>query len=341
MTIGLGLVGYGYWGPNLARNASSMTGARLVGICESKAERAEKARVAHASVAVLDDYDRFLALPGLDAVMIATPVSSHHELCRRALLAGKDVMVEKPMTVTSAQGRDLLALAKEKGRILAVDHTFLFTGAVQKLKAMVASGELGRLHYIDSVRINLGLFQQDVDVIADLAPHDLSIVHHLVGRDPLSVSAVGISHAGRKLADQAYLHLDYGDSLIAHFHVNWLSPVKIRHFLVGGSKKMVVYDDMEPSEKVKVYDRGITVRDGDLDGRNRLMVDYRMGDMVAPKLAHREALSAEMEHFVACVKDRKQPIADGASGLAVVRIIEAAQRSLAQDGKAVKLEDLP
>lgn len=335
--VGIALVGYGYWGPNLARNFAANAGCALRAIVELGDERRELAGRTYPDAAATADYDAVLARRDVDAVAIATPVSTHFDLARKALEAGKDVLIEKPMTETAAQSRQLVELADANGRILAVDHTFLFTGAVAKIKQLVDSGQLGDVLYIDSARTNLGLFQQDVNVMADLAPHDLSIVGYLLGRDPVSVRALGAAHEQHEPEYIAYIHLEYAGGAIAHFHVNWLSPVKIRQMLVCGSQKMVVFDDNDPSEKVRIYDKGVEFSPGDTDAFYRLRVDYRSGDMVAPKLERTEALAAEVEHFAAAVRDRTTPIADGRAGLAVVRILEAAQQSLDTGGEKVML----
>ncbi len=254
-------------------------------------------------------------------------------------MAGKDVLVEKPLTRTAGEARELVGLAEDAGRILAVDHTFLYSGAVLKVKELIDQGELGKITYIDSVRVNLGLFQEDVSVIYDLAPHVLSIVDFLIGREPVFVRAMGTRHADNHMEHLAYLHLEYEDGLIAHFHLNWLAPVKIRRALIGGTKKMIVYDDLEQSEKVKVYDKGVVIRSDDRDSLNRVCFDYRMGDMVAPKLEYREPLDAEAEHILVCVRTRTRPRADGEAGYRVTRILEAAQRSIQRGGVPVGLEN--
>ncbi len=338
--IGLGLVGFGYWGPNLARNFSVQPNCTLVAICDINSQRAALARRQYPSVIVTQNYDDILENPDIRAILIAVPVSAHFDLARRALLAGKDVLVEKPLTATVAEAEQLISLADKQRRILAVDHTFLFTGAVQKIKEIIDSGQLGEILYVDSVRVNLGLFQPDVNVIFDLAPHDLSIMNYLIDKDPVSIQAMGISHAGNGIENVAYLHLDFPGGVIAHFHFNWLAPVKIRRTLIGGTKQMIVYDDMEPSEKVKIYDKGIVVKKGDIDSIYKTIIDYRTGDMVAPKLVHREALNSEAQHFLSCVENRAKPIADGMAGLRVVRLLEAAQASLRQGGAQIKMAPL-
>lgn len=336
--IGVGLVGYGYWGPNLARNFSQQPGCKLLCICEKNQKRAELAARTYPGVKVTDDYHELLEHAGIDVVLIATPVSAHFPLAKAALLASKDVLVEKPLTRTVAEAEELIRICDEKQRILGVDHTFLFTGAVQKIKEIVEKGELGEILYIDSVRINLGLFQPDVNVIFDLAPHDLSIMGYLLDKEPSMVQAMGARHASVAQEHMAYLHLEFNDGPIAHFHLSWLSPVKIRRTVIGGTEKMIVYDDLEISEKIKVYDKGIVVTALDIDTIYKTRIDYRTGDMVAPKLIHREALNTEAEHFLQCVRQRTAPISDGRAGLKVVRILEAAQQSMKNGGSPIRLE---
>jgi len=286
----------------------------------------------------VSDFNELLRKKDIDAVLIATPVASHFELAKAALNSGKDILVEKPFTMTVAEAEELIDIADKKSRIIAVDHTFLFTGAVRKIKEVVSSGEMGELLYIDSVRINLGLFQSDVNVIWDLAPHDISIINHLIEASPVAVTAVGTSHTVNGLENIAYVHIEYEGQLIAHLHINWISPAKIRRMLIGGTNKMIVYDDMEFSEKVKIYDKGIVVRNAkDVNSIHKVIVDYRTGDMIAPKLDNREALSAEVEHFISCVRDRTKPLADGNAGLKVVRMLEATQRSIENNGQRVKI----
>lgn len=336
--IGIGVVGYGYWGPNLARNFSAQPDCRLVAICEQQAARAEVAARAFPHVHITPQYADLLERDDIHGIVIATPMASHFTLARQAILAGKDVLVEKPITRTAEEAEQLIRLAEEHGRVLAVDHTFLYTGAVQKIKELLASGELGDVLYIDSVRTNLGLFQHDHNVIYDLAPHELSIIFHLLDREPVAVQANGACHSGNGIENLAYLHLEFTDTLVAHFHFNWLAPLKIRRTLIAGSKKMVIYDDMEPSEKIKVYDQGINVRKCDRDAIYRVMVDYRTGDMVAPKISRREALDVEAAHFVECIRTRSKPISDGALGLRVAKVLEASQLSLKNRGARVELD---
>ncbi|HSP98636.1 MAG TPA: Gfo/Idh/MocA family oxidoreductase [Candidatus Dormibacteraeota bacterium] len=335
MPIRLGIIGYGYWGPNLLRNFADCAGAAVHACAELQPERRAVAQQRYPAVAVTADAEAVLTDPAVDAVAIATPVSTHYRLAKLALAHGKHVLVEKPMTDGVGEAEELIALARRNGCVLMVDHTFVYTGAVRRMKAIVAGGELGELHYFDAVRINLGLFRHDVDVLWDLAPHDLAILTHLVPEPPRAVSAVGAQHTGSGLVDVAYMTLHYPDNFIAHLHVNWLSPVKLRQMLIGGSRRMLVYDDVEPSEKVRVYDRGIDITTR--ESVHRTLVDYRTGDMWAPKVDLREALAVECEHFVACVRDASEPLTGGEAGLRVVRLLEAAGRSLAEGGRQVPL----
>jgi predicted dehydrogenase len=277
--------------------------------------------------------------PEIDAVAIATPVSSHFRLAMQALEAGKHVLVEKPLALNSEQASILVEEAERRGLVLMVDHTFVYHGAVQRIRDLVRSGHLGRLHYFDSTRVNLGLFQRDVDVLWDLAVHDLSIMDYVLEKTPTAVAATGAAHVPGRPVNIAYLTCFFEDSLIAHINVNWLAPVKVRRTLLGGDRQMIVYDDLEPSEKVKVYDRGITLGSGPAgpDGPYEMLVGYRTGDMWAPKVSSTEALSVETQHFVECVVEGKSPITDGRAGLRIVRILEAATASLRQGGCPVQL----
>jgi predicted dehydrogenase len=337
--IELAIVGYGYWGPNLARNFRSVPECRVAAICDRSSARLEAAARANPGSQLTDSFDSVLQRPDIHAVAIATPASTHYELARRAMQAGKDVLVEKPMTTTVAEAESLVQIARQTGRILAVDHTFLYTDAVRKIKHLVDDGTLGELLYIDSVRTNLGLFHPDHNVIFDLAPHEISIMLHLVERDPASVQAHGVCHTNNGIENLAYIHLEFDDGFIAHFHLNWLAPVKIRQMIIAGDKQMIVYDDIERSEKVKVYNKGIAI--GPADGVNAMYkaaINYRSGDMIAPHLENHEALAVEAAHFVDCVRRRKQPLVTGEDGLRVVRILEAAQQSLKNHGQRVDIQ---
>jgi len=334
--INVGLIGYGYWGPNLLRNLHETDGVEVTRCVDLRPERRAAASKRYPTVQVSAEVDEILSDSKIDAVVIATPVFTHHVLAKRALDANKHVLLEKPITRTVKEAEELIQLAKSRGSVLMVDHTFVYTGAVRRMKEIIEAQELGELYYFDSVRVNLGLFQHDIDVIWDLAPHDVSILTYLIPEKPHSVSAVGADHTGRGLVDVAYLTLHFTNNFIAHFHVNWLSPVKLRHNLIGGSRRMLVYDDMEPSEKVRVYDRGIQVRSQ--EGIYKALVDYRMGDVWSPKVEVREALSVECEHFVNCIRTGANPNSDGESGLQVVKILEAATDSVINGGQRVAVE---
>ena len=335
--IGVGIVGLGYWGPNLLRNVAEAVGAEARVACDLRAERLTTAAARYPRLKVTRDFNDVLADTSVDAVAIATPVSAHFELAMAALKAGKHVLVEKPLASSSAEALRLIEEAERRRLVLMVDHTFVYTGAVRKIASLVSGGELGDLYYYDSVRVNLGLFQHDVNVIWDLAVHDLSIMDHVLPARPRAVSATGMSHVSGGHENIAYLTLFFDTHLIAHIHVNWLAPVKIRRTLIGGSQRMIVYDDLEPSEKIKVYDKGITVNNNP-DSVYQLLVGYRAGDMWAPRLDGAEALRTEVAHFIDCIQGSKAPLTDGASGLRVVRLVEAASESMAARGRLIELD---
>lgn len=334
--IGIGVIGYGYWGPNIVRNFSEVPGARVVALCDLRADRLALAEQRFTQLATTRDYRDLLANPQVDAVAIATPVSTHFEFGVAALRAGKHVLVEKPIAASSEEAVRLIDEAAKRNLVLMVDHTFVYTGAVKKIQELVASSTLGEIYYYDSVRINLGLFQPDVNVLWDLAVHDLSIIDYVLPWRPRAVSATGMSHVPGKPQNVAYVTLFFEENLIAHVHVNWLAPVKIRRTLLGGSRRMVVYDDLEPSEKIKVYDRGINVNSGS-ENAYQMLIGYRSGDMWAPHLDVTEALRTEAVQFVRCIDDRAPVVTDGESGCRVVRILEAATRSLAERGHPVAI----
>ena len=340
---GIAIVGYGYWGPNLVRNFSLTPGARVVAVCDIQDERLTPVRAQYPAIRTTTSFGSLLVDPAVDAIVVATPVSSHFSLAMQALEAGKHVLVEKPLALSSREAGILVEEAERRRRVLMVDHTFVYTGAVQKIKELVDDGRLGRLYYFDSTRVNLGLFQHDVDVLWDLAVHDLAIMDYVVGRAPYAVAATGAAHVPGKPINIAYLTCLFSDSLIAHINVNWLAPVKVRRTLIGGDRQMIVFDDLEPSEKLKVYDRGITVGAGgllglpDAPGQYEHHVGYRTGDMWAPKVYLGEALNVEARHFVECIQQGQRPLTDGNAGLRIVRILEAATESLAQGGCPVTL----
>jgi predicted dehydrogenase len=335
--VRVAVIGLGYWGPNLVRNFFSVAGPDLRLCCDRDTSRLESMARSYPTVRMVTDAAEVFQNPEIDAVAIATPVSTHYPLVKAALNAGKSVLVEKPLANSVAHAEELVALAKQKGLVLMVDHVFVYSPAVQKIKEMLDSGHLGHLMFVDSVRINLGLVQRDVNVVWDLAPHDLSIIDHLVGRQPRSLAAFGAAHVSHDQEDVAYLNLDFGRGLIANFHVNWLSPVKIRYIMLGGSKRSIVYNDLHPAEAVKVYDCGIEVREGNMEDRMRSMIDYRTGDVVAPHLPPGEPLRNVALHFLECVEKQKTPITDGEAGLRVVRILDAAQRSIKAQGGRITL----
>ncbi len=335
---GIGVIGYGYWGPNLVRNFAETPGSRVVAVSDLREGRLAEIHGRYPAIKTTTDYHDLLDDPDIDAVVIATPVSTHFNLAMEVMQAGKHVFVEKPLAPTVEQARILIETAARLGRTLMVDHTFVYTGAVRKIKEMVDSGRLGQLYYYDSVRVNLGLVQPDVNVLWDLAVHDLSIMDYVLGQQPYAVAATGAAHIPGKPVNTAYLTCFFANNILAHFHVNWLAPVKIRRTLIGGDRQMIVYDDLEPSEKIKVYDKGITLTDSDT-GAYDLLVGYRAGDMWAPQLSMAEALRVEASHFVECVQQGRRPITDGHAGLRVVRILEAATQSLSNGGRPVELKE--
>jgi len=330
--IRFGVIGYGYWGPNIVRNLRGLDSTQVVAICDQSEAALRRAKQAFPEVHVTKDSSELLSSPDIDAVAVITPVWTHFELAKAALRNGKHVFCEKPFTSTSAQATQLIDLAEQKNLQLMVDHTFLFTGAVKKIRQLIDDGTLGKLYYYDSTRVNLGLFQHDVNVLWDLAPHDLSIADHLIGERPEAIVATGESHLNGH-ADVAYMTIYYPDNVIAHINVNWLSPVKIRTTLIGGEKKMLVWNDLEADEKIRIYDKGVQVQNK--TGVYDLLVSYRSGDMWAPKIENTEALKAELAYFVQCIASGERPINDGLAGLRIVRMLEAAEESLKGKGEAV------
>jgi predicted dehydrogenase len=330
----VGVIGYGYWGPNVVRNFHGQVNSQVAMICDRRPEALDKVARAHPDIEVTNDMDEMLRSPHIDVIAVVTPVWTHYELAKAALENGKHVFVEKPFTSTSAQAEELIELADKKRLKIMVDHTFLFTGAVRKIKELLDNRELGDLYYYDTMRVNLGLFQHDVNVIWDLAPHDLSIMDYLLAKPAEAVSATGQKHVN-SVEDMAFLTIYYPDRLIAHVNVNWLSPVKVRSTILGGDKKMLLWNDLASDEKIKIYDRGVnlTTREGVYD----LLVSYRSGDMWAPQVESVEALSLEIEHFNRCILDDRRPINDGEAGLRVVKILEAANQSLANRGVEVRI----
>jgi predicted dehydrogenase len=334
--INLGIIGYGYWGPNLLRNFAELPGVTVAALSDLRSSQLELVSRRYPSIKTTTHFEDIIADKSVDAVAIATPVASHFELGMAALKSGKHLWLEKPMTETSHQAEMLVEEAEKRSLALFVDHTFIYTGAVRKMGELVKSGELGKILYYDSTRVNLGLFQRDVNVIADLAVHDFSILDYLLGEHPTAVSASGINHFPGTPENLAYITLFYDSGAIAHSNVSWLAPVKVRQVLLGGSKRMITYNDLEPSEKVKIYDKGVSFTD-DPKQIQEMRVGYRTGDMWAPKLDGNEALRVAAEHFVDCIKAGKTPITDGKLGLRIVELIEAASSSMGGRGETVHI----
>ena len=334
--IKVGVIGYGYWGPNLVRNFVEAPGSKVVAVCDLRPERLAHLSIRHPSIKAVSNYKELLDDPEIDAIAIATPVSSHFEWAMAALHANKHVLVEKPLASNSQEAIQLIDEAARRKRVLMVDHTFVYTSAVRKIRELIASNALGEIYYYDAVRVNLGLFQHDVNVIWDLAIHDLSIMDYVLPSRALAVSATGISNIPGQPENVAYITLFFATPQIAHVHVNWLTPVKVRHTLIGGSEKMILYDDLEPSEKVKIYDKGVTVSQSP-EAVYEMLVSYRSGDMWAPRLDAGEALHTEALHFIDCIENNTKPETDGQAGLRLVRMVEAAERSLRARGELVEI----
>jgi predicted dehydrogenase len=332
--IRIGVIGYGYWGPNIVRNLQGLDSTRAEMICDSSPAAQARARKAYPNVRVVSDANEVLRSPDIDAVAVITPVWTHYALTKAALENGKHVFIEKPFTSNSDQAKELIDLAARKNLTIMVDHTFLFTGAVRKIRELTESGALGDLYYYDSLRVNLGLFQHDVSVIWDLAPHDLAIMDHIIKGEPEAIVATGERHLNG-VEDVAYMTIYFPRNVIAHINVNWLSPVKIRTTLIGGQKKMVVWNDLVADEKIRVYDKGVQIASG--DGIRDLLVSYRTGDMWAPQVEQLEALHVELDYFAECIMKSKTPFNDGHAGLRVVRMLEAAEASIQKRGEIVRL----
>ncbi len=334
--IQMGVIGVGYWGPNIIRNLMINDRFKVKICADLKPERLKYITNFYPTIEPVTDYRQVVKDESLDAVAICTPVSTHFKIARAALEAGKHVLIEKPMTSTSREAQDLINIADKKNLKILVDHTFLFTGAVRTIKEIVQQGDIGDIYYFDSVRVNLGLFQHDVNVVWDLAPHDISIMDHIIGRRAESIVATGSDHLGNGLEDVAYVTVFYPDNIIAHIHVNWLSPVKIRQTQISGTRKMIVWDDNSPSEKVKIYDKGIEVIQT-TDQVYNTLIQYRTGDMYCPKIPQTEALAVEMNHFADCLENNQTPVSDGQAGLRVVQILESAEASIKKRGKEIRL----
>jgi predicted dehydrogenase len=332
--INIGVIGYGYWGPNIVRNFSALDGAVVQAICDGSTQSLDRARKAYPQISTTQDCCEVLNATNIDAVAVITPVSTHYDLAKRALLNGKHVFVEKPFTATVAEAEELIELAERRKLTIMVDHTFIFTGAVRKIKRLIEEKALGDLYYYDSVRVNLGLFQSDVNVIWDLAPHDFSVMDFLVDEKPSAVAACGKAHVNG-LEDTAYITVHFDNNMIAHFNVNWLSPVKVRTTRIGGEKRMLVWNDLEADEKIKIYDKGVDIMNR--ESSYNLRVSYRSGDMHAPKVDQVEALRHETEYFLSCLSTGARPENDGRAGLRVVRLLDACNQSMKQNGRSVNL----
>lgn len=339
--VNIAVIGFGYWGPNIVRNFNSRAEGNVRYVVDFRQERLDVAEKLYPGIKVSKSADEAINDPKTDAVVVATPVFTHYALAKKALLAGKHVLLEKPMTSTSIEAEELINLAEQKGLSLMVDHTFLYTGAVQKIKELLDTKVLGKLQYVDSTRINLGLFQPDVNVLWDLAPHDISILNYITNDKPVSVQATGVSHTKNGIENIAYLTLNYDTDMIAHFNCSWTSPVKIRKFLIGGDKKMIVFDDTEPSEKIRVYDSSYHYEEKrDDEAKRKILVDYRVGDIHIPKVAMKEALAGVAEDFLSSILYKTIPIADCISGINVIKVLEASQESIKNQGKKVKVSYL-
>lgn len=331
----IGVVGFGYWGPNVARNFASCPNVNLTAISDLKESRLKSAKHHYPYVKVLSDPMELIRSDDVQAVAIVTPVFTHYQLAKAALENGKHIFVEKPFTSCAREAEELINLAKKNNLVIMVDHTFLFTGAVRKIKDVIDSQELGSLFFYDSVRVNLGLFQHDVNVVWDLAPHDFSIMQYLVDKNPIAVSALGAGHIDQGTEDVAFIATHFDNGFIAHFHCNWLSPVKIRRTLISGDKRMLVWDDLVSDEKIKIYDRGVEFKS--TEGIHNLLVSYRSGDMYSPKIDNKEALQLEAAYFVDCIERETEPFNNGEAGLKVVKMLEATDKSLKRGGEKVKI----
>lgn len=334
--VNVAIIGYGYWGPNLLRNFNELENVHVVYCCDLKEERLRLVKNKYPGIKITRDYKKILRSKEIDAVIIATPLSSHYILAKQALLSGKHVWIEKPMTRKSEEAKELIDLARKKERTIFVDHIFLYTEPVSTIKKIIDSKKLGDIYFFDSVRINLGLFQPDTNVLWDLAPHDISIMCYLLGKEPESVSVFATSHIIPGILDTAYLSFRFNNNVSAHVHVSWLSPVKIRRSIIAGNNKMIVYDDLESAESVKVYDRGI--KRGKKSVSTTMGYQYRIGDIQVPAIEVKEALHSAAEHFISCIQKNRTPLTNGREGLKIVSILEAAVMSVKENGKFIKIK---
>jgi len=329
--IRIGVIGCGYWGPNLIRNFTKVRDCEIVAVADNRPERLEAVRFLNPGMKLTTMAEELIESSSIDAVVIATPVSTHFELARTCIQNYKHVWIEKPMTVTASEARELVRLAEENACVLMVDHTFIYSGAVRKLREIIDSGELGDIYYFDSVRLNFGLFRQDVNVLWDLGPHDFSLLTYLLGRKPIHVSALGsrpVRWTGWNQESIAYVTVELEGNILAHFHLNWLSPIKLRRTLIGGSRKMVMYDHLDCENQIKVFDKGVDVIEN--EDRRKLLMKYRTGDLWIPKVDQTEALETASKHFIECIQKLLRPITDGYAGLRVVELLESAERSMKQ-----------
>ncbi len=334
MPIKIAVIGLGYWGPNLLRNFYQLENCEVNFACDINREKLSKVKKIYPAINITQDYKDILKDENVQAICIATSLATHFAIAKEALLAGKHVLIEKPIASSSAEAEELIQLAKEKNRVLMVDYTFVYTGAVRKIKELIDKGELGKIYYYDSERVNLGLVRSDTNVIWDLASHDVAIIDYLIKQKPINVSTSGSSHVFDKKEEMAHVILEHEEGLMSYIRVSWLSPLKIRRVLLGGDKKMVLYDDVEPTEKIKIYDRGVDIDPSEVTPFAPL---YRSGDIVIPKLDQTEALEKVAEHFMECIRESKRPLTDGESGLRVVKILEAANRSIENGGMKISL----
>lgn len=333
--MNIAIIGCGYWGANLIRNFNSLKNSKLICVADTNLDRLAYFKSIYSNLLISNDIDDVLKNKDIDAIVIATPVHTHYLLAKKALENGKHVLLEKPMTSSVAEAETLIELANKNNKVLMVDHTFLYTGSVQKMKKMIEADEIGNIKYFDSTRINLGLFQPDVNVLWDLAPHDISILNFLKPEKPYSVQATGKSHTKNGIENIAFLTVNYQSDFIAHFNCSWTSPVKIRMMLIGGDKKMIVFNDLEPTEKIKIYDSGYNHKTD--EEKKNILVDYRAGDIFIPKIENKEALSSMASDFVSAILNNTEPISNFQSGLEVVKILEASQISIKNNGKEIIL----
>lgn len=341
----LGIVGCGYWGPNLVRNFNSINGVEMAYCADLDDIRLGHIKNLYPKISVTRDYKDIINEKDIDAVIVATPVETHYQIAKEALNAGKHVLVEKPIAESSGEALELIKTAEKNKKILMVDHTFEYSAPVRKIREILKSNELGNIMTIDMIRVNLGLFQEKINVILDLAPHDVSMLLYYLEEMPLTARAIGQSYIREGIEDDARITLEFKNKITANIHVSWLDPCKIRRTTIVGNKKMLVFDDVAQDEKIKIYDKGVTIQKNNIpkqpyyDTYEQWTLAYRSGDIYAPKVDNKEPLSAMANHFIDCIKNSKKPLTDGYSGLRVVNVLEAAQKSLKNDGGKVSVEN--